>query len=85
MYLSPSFRGMVLSLVLALGMPLFSEAQGRYSVGGGENAIVGSLPGDQVHPHLSISGWGGPRSLVTRTGRDGKQVSYETRFPALAS
>jgi hypothetical protein len=37
------------------------------------------------HPHLSVSAWGGPRSLVTRTGRDTKQVSYETRFPALGS
>jgi hypothetical protein len=34
---------------------------------------------------MSISAWGGPRSLVTRTGRDSKEVSYETRFPALGS
>ena len=42
---------------------------------------------DSVHayPKLRFSAWGGPRSLVTRTGRDSKEVSYETRFPALGS
>ena len=39
----------------------------------------------RVHPHLSISAWGGPRSLVTRTGRDSREVSYDARFPALGS
>jgi hypothetical protein len=39
----------------------------------------------RVHPHLRIGAWGGPRSLVTRTGRDSKQVSYERRFPALGA
>lgn len=33
--------------------------------------------------HLGFSAWGGPRSLVTRTGRDTKEVSYQARFPAL--
>jgi len=59
MHLSPSFRAAVLSLALALAMPLFCEAQAPYSTGGGESAIVGSLPGDQVHPHLSINSSGG--------------------------
>jgi hypothetical protein len=36
-----------------------------------------------VHPRLSVSAWGGPRSLVTRTGRDSRAVSYDARFPAL--
>ena len=39
----------------------------------------------RAHPHFRINAWGGPRSLVTRAGRDSKQVSYEARFPALGS
>jgi hypothetical protein len=39
----------------------------------------------RAHSHLSINAWGGPRSLVTRTGRDSRQVSYDARFPALGS
>jgi undecaprenyl-diphosphatase len=45
-------------------------------------ASPGSAP---VHPHVSVSAWGGPRSLVTRTGRDSREVSFEERFPALGS
>ncbi len=37
------------------------------------------------HRHVSVSAWGGPRSLVTRTGRDSREVSYEVRFPAIGS
>jgi hypothetical protein len=39
----------------------------------------------RAHPHLRINAWAGPRSLVTRTGRDPKEVSYEVLFPALGS
>ena len=42
-----------------------------------------SIDSARAHPHLSISAWGGPRSLVTRTGHDSKEVSYDARFPAL--
>ena len=38
-----------------------------------------------ARPHVKFSAWGGPRSLVTRTGRDSKEVSYDVRFPALGS
>ncbi len=59
MHLSPSFRGVVLSLVLALAATLFSSAQTPYSLGAGEFPIAGSLAGDQVHPHLSLNSSGG--------------------------
>ena len=32
-----------------------------------------------------ISAWGGPRSLVTRTGRDATQMSYDDRFPTIGA
>ena len=42
---------------------------------------------DSVHayPKLRFSAWGGPRSLVTRTGREPDRTSWDTRFPALGS
>lgn len=58
MHLSPSFRGLGLSLVLALVTPAFCFAQSPFS-GGAEASLAGSLPGDQVHPHLSINASGG--------------------------
>ena len=46
----------------------------------------GSSPDSaSAHPRLSIAAWGGPRSLVTRTGRDTKEVSYDARFPTLGA
>ena len=36
-------------------------------------------------PRFVISAWGGPRSRVTRTGRDAGEVTYDVRFPALGS
>jgi hypothetical protein len=44
-----------------------------------------SLDSAHARPRLSISAWGGPRSLVTRTGRDSKESSYDDRFPALGA
>jgi hypothetical protein len=38
-----------------------------------------------VRPHSALALWAGPRSQVTRTGRERGQVSYDTRFPALAA
>jgi hypothetical protein len=38
-----------------------------------------------AHPRLRVSAWGGPRSRVTRTGRDTGQLSYDVLFPALGS
>ena len=35
--------------------------------------------------HVMFSAWGGPRSLVTRTGRDSKEISYEARYPLLGA
>jgi hypothetical protein len=42
---------------------------------------------DSAHPRsrLSVSAWGGTRSSVLRTGRDRKEVSFESRFPGLAA
>ena len=36
-------------------------------------------------PHLAVQAWGGPRSRVTRTGRDDTETSYDILFPALAA
>ena len=36
-------------------------------------------------PHMSVQLWGGPRSRVTRTGRDDTRPSYELLFPELAA
>lgn len=36
-------------------------------------------------PILSVQLWGGPRSRVTRTGRDDTRPSYEALFPELAA
>ncbi len=36
-------------------------------------------------PTMSIRLWGGPRSQVTRNGREPARASYERRFPALAA
>ena len=38
-----------------------------------------------AHPHLRVNAWGGPRSLVTRTGRESGKASYEVLFPQLGS
>ena len=43
----------------------------------GDSAVLG--------PHLAIQAWGGPRTLVTRTGRDDSETSYDILFPALAA
>jgi hypothetical protein len=58
MHLSSSFRGRCLSLVLIMAAPVFSFAQSPFSAGA-ESSLVGALPGDQVHPHLSINASGG--------------------------
>jgi hypothetical protein len=36
-------------------------------------------------PRVMVSAWGGPRSRVTRTGRETDEVSYDVLFPALGS
>ena len=38
-----------------------------------------------IPPASVISLWGGPRSLVTRTGREAGRVSYDRRFPAMGA
>ena len=46
----------------------------------------GSDPGRILaRPHSALALWGGPRSRVTRTGRESGEESYETRFPTLAA
>jgi hypothetical protein len=40
---------------------------------------------DPARPHSLLRLWGGPRSQVTRSGRESGEVSYETRFPALGA
>jgi hypothetical protein len=36
-------------------------------------------------PRMAFGVWGGPRTMVTRTGRDSKQISFDARFPAVAA
>jgi len=38
---------------------------------------------DPARPHSALFLWGGPRSQVTRAGRESGAVSSDTRFPAL--
>jgi hypothetical protein len=38
-----------------------------------------------ARPRTSVQVWGGPRSRVTRTGRDDTRPSYEVLFPELAA
>ena len=40
---------------------------------------------DRTRPHSVLSLWAGPRSEVTRTGRESGQVSFETRYPVRAA
>jgi hypothetical protein len=40
---------------------------------------------DPGRPRSALNLWGGPRSQVTRTGRENGTVSYETRFPELGA
>jgi hypothetical protein len=40
---------------------------------------------DPARPQSALSLWGGPRSQVTRTGRESGAVSYDARFPALGA
>jgi hypothetical protein len=39
----------------------------------------------RAHPHWKVGVWGGPRSLVTRTGRDSSEPSFEVLFPELGA
>jgi len=59
MHLSPSFRGLVLSLALALAAPCISHAQTAYSSSGGEHLLPASLPGTQSHPTAAVTASGG--------------------------
>ena len=40
---------------------------------------------DPARSRSALSLWGGPRSQVTRSGRESGTMSYQTRFPALAA
>jgi hypothetical protein len=40
---------------------------------------------DRVRPRSALGLWAGPRSQVTRSGRESGTASYETRFPALGA
>jgi hypothetical protein len=56
----PRSRNFLVSLVLALLSISFASAQTNYYVTNGtEYAVIGSLPGDQVHPDAAISATGG--------------------------
>ncbi len=60
--MSPSsliHRNAALALALAVSLPAVSWGQSWLPGSGGEYAIAGSLPGDQVRPALSINGSGG--------------------------
>ena len=46
-------------LCLAVAWPGLLFAQGSYVTNGTEYAIAGTLPGDQVHPHLALGSSGG--------------------------
>src|SRR5258708_7160204 len=59
MELSLFVRKLTLCAWLALATPGFLLAQANFSTNGGEVAIAGFLPGDQVHPGLSLSADGG--------------------------
>ncbi len=39
---------------------------------------------DRNQPRLTLNAWGGPRSALTSTGRDARQVPFDRRFPGLA-
>src|SRR4051812_14094543 len=59
MHLSPSFRGVVLSLIFAGANALSFNAQSQYAAAGGQAPLPGTLPGSQAHPYASLSGSGG--------------------------
>jgi outer membrane usher protein FimD/PapC len=42
-----------------LALPAGLLAQGNYATNGGQYAIVGTLPGDQVYPQVSLNASGG--------------------------
>jgi hypothetical protein len=52
--------------------------RGTFSQGWGRESATGA-------PLFMFDAWAGPRSEVTRTGRDAHQVSYDVRFPSLGS
>ena len=58
MSVSPLFRKAALCSV-ASAFSLLAFAQGAYITGGNETAVGGAMPGDQVHPHMSVSASGG--------------------------
>jgi hypothetical protein len=45
--------------LLAVGLPVAAWAQGNYAPEGGEYAVAGTLPGEQVFPHVSLKPGGG--------------------------
>jgi hypothetical protein len=47
--------------------------------------IWSSADSSVLGPRLAAQAWGGPRSLVTRTGRDDAEASFDVLFPALAA
>ena len=44
-----------------------------------------SAESSTLAPRLAVQVWGGPRSRVTKRGRDDTETSYELLFPALAA
>ena len=44
---------------LLAGLPLLASGQSLYSPQAGQYAVAGSLPGDQVHPDVSVNSGGG--------------------------
>jgi len=61
MNLSPLIRigKSLLACSIAIALPLVGFGQDLFVTNGGEYSIAGTLPGDQVRPHLSINGSGG--------------------------
>jgi hypothetical protein len=59
MFLSRSLPKALAGLALAAALPGLASAQGAYANNGGEYAITGHLPGDQVRPRASLNSTGG--------------------------
>lgn len=59
MFLSRSFQTALAGLALAAALPGVASGQGLYATNGGEYAITGYVPGDQVRPRVSLNSNGG--------------------------
>jgi hypothetical protein len=78
MSLSLFLRKAVIWTTLAAAFPVLLPAESSYTTNGGQYAIAGALPGDQVHPRVAINSAGG--FLVwedNRTDGDGLGISAQ--------